>query len=363
MKKRLFIDMDGTLAKFHDADKTFIEAMWTPGFYTELKPFENAVEGIKKFIVAHPEVEVYILSAVLDTDPPFIVGEKNKWLDQYLPEVPANHRIFTRAGTNKAEYIGKISENDFLIDDYNKNLYEFQAAGATPIKFHNDVNMRGKGAFGGDVGPLWSGNIVHYDSEPDVFALDLAAMVCEGQIKNQDIDITLLTSDEFEKYKSNIPSTYDSWWLRTPGADSCSVACVLANGNVNTTDCFYDFIPQGVRPAVIFNDGSNVSVSDKLEIGGNVYTVLDTNYEGVGKALALCDKCVANTFFDLSSNAWETSQLKHWLENDFLPSINRHQAQLLSKTEPTSLADKIAAAQIAKPTVIRTNDTNNPPDR
>ena len=33
MKKAVYIDMDGTLARFHDADKIFIEAMWTPGVY------------------------------------------------------------------------------------------------------------------------------------------------------------------------------------------------------------------------------------------------------------------------------------------------------------------------------------------
>lgn len=199
MKKRLFIDMDGTLARFHDADKTFIEAMWTPGFYAELRPFENAVEGVRRFMKEHPEVDVYILSAVLDTDPPFIVREKNEWLDKYLPEIPKEHRIFTRAGDNKADYIGKIGDNDYLMDDYNKNLYEFQDAGACSIKFHNDVNMRGKGAFGGDTGPLWSGNIVHYDSAPKTFASDLALMVCDGRTKSHEPNVTLLSlADKIE---------------------------------------------------------------------------------------------------------------------------------------------------------------------
>lgn len=64
MKKTLFIDIDGTLARFHDADKTFIEAMWTPGFYISLKPFENLVAAVKLFIKENPDVEVFILSAL-----------------------------------------------------------------------------------------------------------------------------------------------------------------------------------------------------------------------------------------------------------------------------------------------------------
>lgn len=185
MGKKLFVDIDGTLARFHDADKMFIEAMWTPGFYIGLKPFENAVEGLKLFIKEHPEVDVYILSAVLDTDPPFIVSEKNAWLDQYLPEISAEHRMFTRAGESKTDYIGNLGEDVYLLDDYNKNLIEFEAAGAHAIKFHNDVNMRGLGAYGGEAGPLWSGDVVHYDVNPKEFATQLANVVCGEPVKEK----------------------------------------------------------------------------------------------------------------------------------------------------------------------------------
>lgn len=180
MKKRLFIDIDGTLAQFHDVDKTFIEAMWQQGFYINLKPFENMVNGIRSFIRANPDIEVFVLSAVLDTDPPFVVDEKNEWLDTYLPEVPRNHRIFTRAGENKADYIGELSKNDYLIDDYNKNLIEFEAAGGQPVKFRNNVNHRGQGAYGGESGPLWNGRMISYDSSPSQIASDLRSIVQLG---------------------------------------------------------------------------------------------------------------------------------------------------------------------------------------
>lgn len=180
MKKRLFLDMDGTLAQFHDVDKTFIEAMWQPGFYTGLKPFENMVEAIKLFINKHPDVEVYVLSAVLDTEPPFVVDEKNEWLDKYLPEIPKERRIFTRAGENKANYIGEIGPSDYLVDDYNKNLHEFEAAGARSIKFRNNINHQGKGAYGGEKGALWGGQIISYDAAPAAIAYDLSLMVYLG---------------------------------------------------------------------------------------------------------------------------------------------------------------------------------------
>lgn len=174
---RLFVDMDGTLARFHDVDKKFIEAMWTPTFYSSMLPFENMVEGLKRLISQRPDVEVYLLSAVLDTDPPFVMGEKNEWLDRYLPELAESNRIFTRAGTNKADYIGEIGKGDFLLDDYNKNLHEFAAAGGRSIKFRNDVNHQGRGAYGGEAGPLWAGDMVSYDSSPDEIAEQLSAIL------------------------------------------------------------------------------------------------------------------------------------------------------------------------------------------
>ena len=187
MQKALFVDIDGTLARFHDADKAFIEAMWTPGFYISLKPFENLVAAIKLFIEKNPAVEVYVLSAVLDTEPPFVVDEKNKWLDIFLPEIDREHRIFTRAGDDKSSYLNMKDRECYLLDDYNKNLYEFEYAGGRGIKFHNDVNHRGLGAFGGSKGNLWQGDIVHFSDSPAKICADLEMSISRGKSINHKI--------------------------------------------------------------------------------------------------------------------------------------------------------------------------------
>ena len=176
-KKALYVDMDGTLARFHDADKRFIEAMWTPGFYVNMKPFENLTAGLALFIMQNPDVEVYLLSAVLDTDPPFIEGEKNAWMDRYLPEIDTSHRIFTRAGEDKSQYIDLENHECFLLDDYNKNLYEFEIAGGQGVKFCNDINHRGMGEYGGSKGFLWTGAMVHYESSPEQICRGLEEIV------------------------------------------------------------------------------------------------------------------------------------------------------------------------------------------
>lgn len=65
--------------------------------------------------------------------------------------------IFVPAGRDKSEFIGGISADCYLIDDYNINLTDWQNAGGTAVKFVNDVNDRGLGAYGGEKGQLWSG--------------------------------------------------------------------------------------------------------------------------------------------------------------------------------------------------------------
>ena len=89
-KIRIFVDMDGTLARFHD-ENLYLERMFEKGFFAGLKPFDNAVEAIKHIIDNHPNVDVYVLSATITT--PYCLAEKNAWLDKYLPNVDNEHRI------------------------------------------------------------------------------------------------------------------------------------------------------------------------------------------------------------------------------------------------------------------------------
>lgn len=161
--RKIYVDMDGTLCRFHDTEHQYIEAMWTQGFYINLKPFEELLNGLSVCIDRNPDAEFYILSAVLDTEPSFAEAEKREWLHKFLPQISDEHILFSPAGTDKSEYIGSISSDCCLIDDYNKNLKEWQAAGGTAIKFINDINNRGLGAYGGEKGALWSGMSIAYN--------------------------------------------------------------------------------------------------------------------------------------------------------------------------------------------------------
>lgn len=141
--KRLFVDMDGTLAEFHPVDT--METLYEQGYFAQLAPHENVVNGIKTFMKENPETEVFILSSVL-TDSPYAQTEKNEWLDRYLSEIGMENRIFVPCGSAKNEFVpGGVRENDVLLDDYSKNLHEWPGQA---LKLMNGINGT-KGSFQG----------------------------------------------------------------------------------------------------------------------------------------------------------------------------------------------------------------------
>ena len=72
-----------------------------------------------------------------------------------MPEIDKEHRIFTSLNVPKSEAIGhRLTDKDILIDDYNKNLLEWQKAGGTSVKAKNNINHKGLH------GELWKGDLI-----------------------------------------------------------------------------------------------------------------------------------------------------------------------------------------------------------
>lgn len=168
-KQRLFVDMDGTLAVFTPVDE--METLYEQGYFSNLKPHENVVAAIRDIVVNHPEIEVNILSAYL-SDSQFALAEKNEWLNQYLPEIDQEHRIFVPCGSDKKEgIVGGIRSNDFLLDDYTKNLNDWQPP-ARGIKLLNAINhTRGS----------WEHDRIRYDREPSALSEAIVSVMREEQ--------------------------------------------------------------------------------------------------------------------------------------------------------------------------------------
>ena len=153
---RLFVDMDGTLAQFH-AENNYLERMYEPGFFEELRPYNNVVGAIRRYSTSHPETEVFVLSAAIDSQ--HCAAEKHNWLDKHLPEIDRQHRVFVPMGEDKAAAVpGGIRASDTLLDDYNVNLDSWQQAGGRSVKCVNHINHRGLN------GELWNSELVHYNA-------------------------------------------------------------------------------------------------------------------------------------------------------------------------------------------------------
>jgi 5'(3')-deoxyribonucleotidase len=139
----IFIDMDGTLAKMF-SKPNYLEKMYEQGFFAGLKPYAW-VQQLNEF--CKDRKDVFILSACVDTE--YCEKEKIFWLKTYLPNIPLDNYIFTKVGENKAEkVVEKLGEKaDFyiLVDDYSKNIYDWQmyAINFIGVKFLNGINNKG----------------------------------------------------------------------------------------------------------------------------------------------------------------------------------------------------------------------------
>lgn len=152
-KPRLFVDMDGTLAKFNNQISSE-EQLYEKGYFFNLEPQMDVVDAIRD-IIKEDKMEVFALSAVL-TDSLYALSEKNEWLDKYLPELDDDHRVFSPVGQEKALHIPNgIQQGDILLDDYSKNLHEWPKDGLA-IKLMNGINGT-KGTWKGPSVDLFSG--------------------------------------------------------------------------------------------------------------------------------------------------------------------------------------------------------------
>lgn len=140
--KKIFLDLDGTLARFNVKNALQRFAI-EKGFFAKLLAYKG-IETINKMAKAG---NVYVISASPNTQAD---KDKMQWIQKYLPNLPISNIIFCRIGENKAEVIKKTIgvdiKNTFLLDDYTKNLTEWESAGGVGIKRLTSVadNSTGK---------------------------------------------------------------------------------------------------------------------------------------------------------------------------------------------------------------------------
>lgn len=134
MKKKLFLDMDGTIAKFNSKKNALQRFSVEKGFFSSLKPFKYL--DIINQMIANNVVEVFVISASPNEQADI---DKLAWLNTYLPNLDNANICFCRIGTNKAIEIKRqlnidIDNNCYLLDDYTKNLIDWNNFNGIGIK-------------------------------------------------------------------------------------------------------------------------------------------------------------------------------------------------------------------------------------
>lgn len=129
--KKIFLDLDGTLAKFN-VPNALRRFQTEEGFFAKLGAYKN-IETINEMAKGG---NVYIISASPNM---YADLDKMTWIKKYLPNIKRSNIIFCRLGINKAQHIEKmldikIDKTCMLLDDYTRNLTEWESAGGVGIK-------------------------------------------------------------------------------------------------------------------------------------------------------------------------------------------------------------------------------------
>ena len=128
--KKIFLDLDGTLAKFNV--KNALNRFETEkGFFAKL----GAYKGIEVINEMAKAGNVYIISASPNIQADI---DKMTWIEKYLPNIPKNHIVICRCGECKALVLRRlglvIDKNCYLLDDYTKNLTAWESVGGVGIE-------------------------------------------------------------------------------------------------------------------------------------------------------------------------------------------------------------------------------------
>ena len=133
---------------------------------------------------------------------------------------------------------------------------------------------------------------------------------------------TLLSKEEYEASKDNIPPFDNWWWLRSPSIyDKYYNQAVCVDGDYgNLIDSGENVAlgEIGVRPALCISNlsSSNLQIGDKFEFGDRNFTIISDKY-------ALCDESIGECVFRMDwtaedANDYEASDVKKYIDDWFI---------------------------------------------
>lgn len=150
MRKTLYIDMDGTCFRFHRHET--LDPLFQKGYFRNLEPHENVIEGLRMLKQKYPELKIKIITCCLEAL--WIIPDKRLSLNKYMDFIKDEDMIFIKYGDSKSKY---METESFLLDDYTPNLEAARQKNITGIKLINDINWNKQ---------TWNGETVNYSCPP-----------------------------------------------------------------------------------------------------------------------------------------------------------------------------------------------------
>lgn len=142
-------------------------------------------------------------------------------------------------------------------------------------------------------------------------------------IETVDIDIigiTLLSIEEYNKYRDLIPVHDSYWWLRSPNPFLLlAVYGVRSYDNEVDNKILVADEDIGISPALKISnlESSDLKIGNKFMFGGKIFTIISDDY-------AQCDEIIGKGVFrkdweilDRDANDYEVSDVKKYINNWF----------------------------------------------
>lgn len=150
MNKNYYFDMDGVVVTYNKNDFLGDNPLYlkpNAHYFRNLTPDRTMLEVIDQMYQRsrYTGDNICLLTSLPIEGSIFNehFHDKIAWINQWLPYLPIDSILISVTSKREAaEYINnnKLSKNDILIDDYNKNLNDWAHHGGVSIKYCNGIN-------------------------------------------------------------------------------------------------------------------------------------------------------------------------------------------------------------------------------
>lgn len=131
----------------------------------------------------------------------------------------------------------------------------------------------------------------------------------DEQVGFEDDEIFLLSKEEYEKYKDEIPYHSVWWWLRSPSLFDNLVAGVYSDGDTSENGHYVDYIC-AVRPAIHIPNpnGLPYKIGERIMRKSYPWIVIDEE-EGI----AIAETPISFRSFDKENSNYENAEIRKFL--------------------------------------------------